>query len=87
MSDIVDEIKNWRDERDYPTPGEVMDRAIAEITRLRAEVGRLRLTHEELEAVREAVAYSDQIAPSSGIPDPWQIRAFRDLLARLGGDK
>lgn len=42
MSDIVDEMKNWRDERGYPTPGEMLDRAIAEITRLRAEVDRLR---------------------------------------------
>jgi hypothetical protein len=41
MSDILEELRGWRDEHGYPTPGEMLDKATAEITRLRAEVARL----------------------------------------------
>ena len=47
MSDILEELRGWRDERGYPTPGEMLDKATAEITRLRAEVERLRMTDAE----------------------------------------
>jgi len=58
MSDIIEEIRGWRDERGYPTPGEMLDKATDEIARLRAEVERLRLTDAE----REAVAWAAMAA-------------------------
>ena len=36
--DIVDQLCGWRDERGFPTPGELMDKAAAEIRRLRIAI-------------------------------------------------
>jgi hypothetical protein len=41
---MVARLRSWRDERGYPTPGEMLDEAADEIERLR-------LTDEEREAV------------------------------------
>jgi hypothetical protein len=62
MSDILEELRGWRDERGYPTPGEMLDKATAEITRLRAEVERLRMTPAELDEVEEMIANYDAVA-------------------------
>jgi hypothetical protein len=52
---MVARLRSWRDERGYPTPGEMLDEAAAEIERLR-------LTDAEREAiwtVAEAYAEND----------------------------
>jgi hypothetical protein len=33
--DIIDRLRKWKDERGFPTPGELMDEASCEIERLR----------------------------------------------------
>ena len=47
-SDIVGRLVAWRDERGFPTPGEMMDEAAAEIARLR-------ITDAEREALRKVL--------------------------------
>ena len=54
MSDITERLRKWKDERGYPTAGEMLDEAAAEIARLVAEVERHRMTPEERGVVAEA---------------------------------
>lgn len=54
MTDLVERIRKWRDERGFPTPGELLDEAAAEITRLTAEVERHRMTPQERRAADAA---------------------------------
>lgn len=59
MSDITERLRKWKDELGYPTAGEMLDEAAAEIARLTAEVGRHRMTEEERVAMDDATAECD----------------------------
>ena len=68
MSDIVDRLDGAVDRLRglvrWATPA-LVDNAIAEITRLRAEVERLRMTEAELDEVEEMIANYAAVADSN----------------------
>jgi len=78
MTDIVDRMNKWQDKRGFPTPGEILDEAAAEILRLRAEVKQHRMTRKERaccfdaahdsndnEALEVIMEYLSRTAPSA----------------------
>jgi hypothetical protein len=94
MDDITTRLKAWKDERGFPTPGEMMDEAAAEIERLRGyrdeaesqagiaslALARMRLTDEERDAIwTVAEAYAE----NDGDPDCERIaRIMQGLWQR-----
>jgi hypothetical protein len=68
-SDIVGRLVAWRDERGFPTPGEMMDEAAAEIARLR-------LTDAERELL-DTLRRSEYLLPHG-------VKIIDGLLERLG---
>jgi len=64
VSDITDRLRAWKDERGYPTAGEMLDEAAAEIERLVAEVERHRMTEEERAYADRVVGYMHAFGPS-----------------------
>jgi hypothetical protein len=80
---MVARLRSWRDERGYPTPGEMLDEAADEIERLR-------LTDAErgaIERLCEAVAeYSDIDRKENGChadDDMAAVAVARGLMKRM----
>ena len=91
---MVARLRSWRDERGYPTPGEMLDEAADEIERLRANLrladagftlGPPTLTDEEREAIAGAMwdygQYADELGLSVAEVTERQA-ALRGLLDR-----
>jgi hypothetical protein len=72
VDDIVDRLREWKDERGFPTPGELMDEAAGVIERLRR---RLRLADAAIRATPSSQNSTDN-------PTPDEIAKFVEWHAR-----
>lgn len=74
MNDVVSRLRHWSHGLTYDPATGLMHEAAAEIARLR-------LTDEELEAVKAAIDFCEYSA--NPLPSSEQIAALRKLLERL----
>jgi hypothetical protein len=100
MSDIVERLRGWFKSVNAVPAVDLMDAAADEITRLRAEVERLRMTDEDHEAVAwaaraanenwqnwtEAAMYDDRYGSHAAKHEARQA-TLRDLARRHGPDR
>jgi hypothetical protein len=84
---IVARLRSWRDERGYPTPGEMLDEATAEIERLRlTDEERVDVAMWMSECLRQCSLATD--GGNEEVAERWSQRAKRAaaLLERVGGE-